>query len=711
MFSMLNKTINLVKFRNYNKLPIILQAEGAECGLACIAMVLSYHGHKIDLHSLRNHYSVSLKGANLLELMSLSDSFNLSSRALKLDTKALKNLKVPAILHWEMDHFVVLKKVFKNKIIIHDPALGELHVDMNIVDEKFTGIALELYPDSDFTKVDDRSKLELSMFWNKITGLKSSIFKILLLSICLQFFVLITPYYIQIVTDEVIVNQDYNLLAVLAIGFFIVSLFETTTFTIRSFLIQRFGSLLSIQMGTNLFRHLLRVPLEYFEKRHIGDISSRFNSLHNVRNIIATGIVETLVDGFMAIATFIMIFIYSPVLSLIVLLAVTLYLICRLVLYKPLHKCSEKEISDLAKNSTHFLESVRGIQSVKLFGREVQRHNIWQNSYADALNSGISLGNLKIGFQTLNKLILGSENIVVIYIAATLVMEGSFTVGMLFAFMTYKRQFVDKIINLIEKLIEFKMIKLHLERIADIVSTEEEKNLDSNVKLTDISGKLQLKNLDFRYSSNEPLLFNKLNLEVLPGESIAIVGPSGCGKSSLIKLMLGLLRPENGNIYIDDNDILSLGMKQFRSHVASVMQNDNLFAGSIGDNISFFDPQINILKVMKCAQLSSIHNDIASMPLNYKTLVGDMGSSLSGGQIQRLLLARALYSDPKIIFLDEATSHLNIEIEKEVNNAIKSLNITKIIIAHRIETILSADRVILLENGIIRDVTNNYKDI
>jgi ATP-binding cassette subfamily B protein RaxB len=361
-------------------------------------------------------------------------------------------------------------------------------------------------------------------------------------------------------------------------------------------------------------------------------------------------------------------------------------------------------IVNQAKEQSNFMETVRGIQTIKLFGREVQRQSVWHNKYADSLNSGIRVGHLNIGYEAVNKFIFGVENVLVVYFAALLVMDGDLTVGMLFAFMAYKRQFTEKMASLIEKVIEFKMLSLHFNRLADISLTEKEEHLQSKTTSKAISGAIELNNVTYRYNEKEEPVFANLSMKIAQGESVAIVGPSGCGKTTLAKIMLGLFAPEAGKTEVDGLDIKQLGLSQYRSQIAAVMQDDQLLSGSIADNISFFDPELNMEQVEWAAKTAAIDSDILQMTMGYNTLVGDMGAALSGGQIQRLLLARALYRKPKILFMDEATSNLDTGLEASVNCAVKDLDVTRIIIAHRPETIASADRVLELRYGKITEI-------
>ncbi|WP_062055292.1 peptidase domain-containing ABC transporter [Aquimarina longa] len=696
--------IDLLQYGWKKRVPVIIQTEVAECGLASIAMVANYYGHRLDLNGLRRKFSISSKGATLQGLIKLADSLQFSSRPLRLELEELSQLKKPCILHWDLNHFVVLKSVKGNKVTIHDPAVGVRTLKLAEVSKHFTGVALELTPTPDFKPEKDIKKAKLSDFWSRITGLKRILIQILVLSLLLQVFAIASPFYMQLAVDDVIISRDFDLLLILALGFGLMKIISLAVTALRGVVILYMSTQLNIQMAANLLRHLLKLPIDYFEKRHIGDIISRFGSLEDVKQLLTTGLIEAIVDGIMAIGLLVMMFIYSSTLGFIVVVAVALYSIVRLVLYRPYRQLKEEAIVADAKQNSNFMETVRGIQSVKLFGNESQRQTVWHNYYADAMNTGIRIGKLDIGYTFINGFLFGVENIVVIYLAASLVMDSLMTIGMLYAFMSYKSQFTEKASALVNKFIQFKMLSLHMERLGDIILTQQEKDIDSQRQLLQVKGELSLENISFRYSDNEPYLFKNLNYTIAQGTSVAIIGTSGCGKTTLMKIMLGLLTPETGSIQIDGYDVRKVGLRSYRNLIGTVMQSDQLLSGSIADNICFFDPEFDQQWIEQCAQMAAIHQDIIVMPMGYHTLIGDMGSSLSGGQKQRLLLARALYKKPKILFLDEATSHLDVGLESVVNDTVKKLNITRIIVAHRPDTIAMADQVLALQNRELTEV-------
>lgn len=687
----------LLRFVTGRRLPVIQQTEAAECGLVCLAMIAGYHGYDTDLVALRRRFSISNHGTNLKTLMDMAGRLNLAGRALRLESVHLGELQLPCVLHWDMNHFVVLKSVQRTKVIIHDPAMGERVLTREEFDRHFTGVALELMPTDGFQAGEECQRLKLRHFWSRITGLKRSMVQVLLLSLLLQTFAVVMPVYMQTVVDDVILRGDENLLLVLAIGFGLLVLIQIGTSALRQWVILHISSLLNMQMAANLFRHLIRLPMSYFSNRHMGDVVSRFGSLNQVRELLASGLVAALVDGIMALVTLTVMFLYDVQLTLIVLLFVVLYAVLRLLLFRPFRLLNEEKIVAQAKHDSHFMESVRAIQMVKMFQCENDRQGQWQNCLADSINKDIRIMRWRIGYDTINRLLFGLENLLVIYFAAIAVMGNLFTVGMLYAFVSYKSRFVESMDALIAKWIEIKMLGLHLDRLSDIVFTKIEKldqddsfAVGGSKAVQPLAGRIEVRNLGFRYGEAEAPAFENLSFSIEAGETVAIVGPSGCGKTTLLKCLMGLLEPAEGEVLVDGKPLGQV--PEYRSQIAGVMQDDQLLSGTIADNIACFEPQPDRKRIVYCAQMACMHEEILAMPMQYNTLVGDMGTSLSGGQKQRIVLARALYRAPRILFMDEATSHLDVENESLVNNHIKQLAITRVLVAHRPETVESVGK-------------------
>lgn len=676
---------------------MVHQTEVSECGLACLAMIASYHGYQTDLLTLRRQFGFSSRGIRLSELMELGTRMHLLSRAVKLELAELKHLRLPCVLHWDMNHFVVLKKVRGRRVVIHDPAIGVVQYPMEKVSNHFTGVALELTPAIDFVQIKDRTRLFLSDLWRSITGLKLPLFQVVSLSIALEIFSLLSPLLMQFIVDDAIVTLDFPLLYLIVIGLALLTIIQTVTAYVRSWIVLFISNVLNIQLVANLANHLFKLPLDFFQKRHLGDILSRFGSLGSIQSKLSTDFVEGVVDGIMVLATLAVMLVYSPILTGIVAVSLALYSGTRAILYPILKRLSQEGLVVSAKESSFFMESIRFILPLKIFVQELQRENVWKNYYAEKLNIGIKVSQWGLIYKVINQILFGAEYVAILLIGAGSVMAGSFTIGMLMAYLSYRQQFVGSAISLIDKIVSYRLISVDLERVADIALTLPEPMADSSPQTgVGITGQFVVNNLSFRYSEQEPYLLNHLTFSIEAGQSVAFIGPSGCGKTTLIKLLMSLLVPSQGEILMDGLDIKKIGLKRYRSQIAAVMQEDSLLSGSITENISFFDAEVSQERIESCAQMAAIHEEIMQMPMAYHTLVGDMGSALSGGQKQRILLARALYRQPKVLFLDEATSHVDSENESRINEQLGKLRITRIFAAHRQKTIDSADRVISL---------------
>ena len=700
-----------LNFKWFNRLPLIRQSQATECGLACLGMIANYHGHEIDMITLRRRFATSLKGATLADVIAMAQQLNMSSRALRIDLEELPRLRTPCILHWELNHFVVLKKVQGNKITLHDPARGIRVISLKEVSTAFTGVALELIPSSAFEMKEEKARISMRKLVGSVTGVKSAFVQVLILSVALELFGVLSPFFMQWVMDMVLVSADYSLLTLLGIGFIIIALFQTMISALRSWVMSWFSSQLSVQWTTNVCHHMLKLPLEWFESRHVGDILSRYGSLNTIQSTLTTRFISTVLDGVMSIVTVAMLFIYNAKLAWLVIVLFLAYALLRFMAYEPVRRANEEQIISSARTQSSLLETLRGIQAVKTNNKQMPRLAAYMNFLVDSTNKGIVMQKLNILFGSAQGLLTSVGRVVLVWLAALQVLDGNFSAGMLTAFISFADQFMSRGAGLINALIDFRMLRMHGERLADIVLSETEPASESNPMLfhqTDEAQPAQdiaLNDIRFRYASTEPWVIDGVSLTIKAGESIAIVGPSGQGKTTLAKIILGLLHPQGGTITVGGMDITQTGLQHHRNRIGCVMQDDILFSGSISENISFFANEPDHAKITRVARLAQIHGDIMKMPMNYQSLVGDMGSFLSGGQLQRILLARALYREPQILVLDEATSHLDIYNEAQINTAIKRMNITRIIIAHRPETIRSADRIVMLHSGKLSEVT------
>lgn len=678
--------------------PVVLQSEAPECGIACLAMVASFHGHRTDLSAMRLRLSPSLKGITLKHIAQIAETMGLTPRGVQVPLESLGKLRLPAVLHWDMNHFVVLTAVSGRRITVHDPARGKRVLTRDEASRHFTGVAMEFTPTANFQKKDEREKIHSWQLLSVASGLKGTIAQILLLSFALEVFAIAMPFFLQLTVDRVLVGRDRDLLTVLGIAFCTLVVIQVAVSAVRAWVGVYLSTNINLRLLTTLFNHMLRLPLAWFEKRNIGDIVSKFRSVDAIQRTLTSTFVETAVDGIMVVLTIIVMAYYSVTLTAIVVAAALLYGLARWTFYYPQRYATDEQLAHEARSGTHFIETLRGMMAIKLNLRESERRSAYQNLVVDQTNAGVRVQNVGIVQRAANALVFGLENVIVIWLAALLVMEGKFTVGMLYAFIGFKLIFLTRINNLIDKWNEFRMLDLHAERIADIALSEPE-SAKPSMPGEAVVGPLTIeaKGLGFAYGP-EGFVFRKVDLTVAPGETVAIVGPSGCGKTTLIKVLVGLLTPTEGEVRVNGRNLADWNLSQYRARIGAVMQDDQLFVGTIEDNISFFDPDHDPARVRECARAAMIDEEIMAMPMQYNTIVGSLGMALSGGQKQRVLLARALYRVPKTLFLDEAFDQLDIPLEKRIFSSLLGSTASVVLVSHRPDTIASTFKLLKLES-------------
>ncbi|WP_338885726.1 peptidase domain-containing ABC transporter [Xenorhabdus sp. TH1] len=692
---LIKKIIKKLDIGLLDRVPVVHQTESSECGLACLSMICGYYGKNIDLIYLRQQFNISSRGSTLAGVSMISEQLGMKTRALSLDLSEISELKMPCILHWDFNHFVVVVGVRRNSIIIHDPARGRRALGLAEVSKHFTGVALEVWPNSQFTTKTIRNRVNLKTLIQNIHGIKGALTKIFCLSVVVETINLVIPIGTQLVMDHVIPAGDYGLLTLICSGIFFFILLRTLTGIIRSWSSLVMESLIDVQWKFSLFSHLMRLPLYYFERRKLGDIQSRFESLDTLRTTFTTSVIGAIMDSIMSIGVLIMMVLYGGHLTWVVIGFTSLYVIIRLLTYSYYRQLSEEVLVKDARANSYFMETLYGISTVKIQGMIERRSAHWLNLMIDKINSGIKVTKMDLFFGGVNSFISACDQVVILWLGASLVLNNQMTIGMFVAFGLFRGQFSDHIASLTDFLLKFRMMSLHNERISDIALNDIENNKPDILYSYDIKPvSLSTIDLSYRYDSQSQYIFRNLNITILPGESVAIVGPSGAGKTTLLKVLCGLFTPESGRVMVDGKDIKNLGTTNYYKIISCVMQEDKLFSGSIRENICGFTDNVDEEWMLECAKASYIHDIIIKMPMGYETLIGELGEGLSGGQKQRIFIARAIYRKPRIIFMDEATSHLDSEGEQFVNQAIKKMEITRVIIAHRKSTIESADRVI-----------------
>ncbi|KPO49504.1 colicin V export peptidase/ABC transporter CvaB [Escherichia coli] len=687
--------INLLDLRWQRRVPVIHQTETAECGLACLAMICGHFGKNIDLIYLRRKFNLSARGATLAGINGIAEQLGMATRALSLELDELRVLKTPCILHWDFSHFVVLVSVKRNRYVLHDPARGIRYISREEMSRYFTGVALEVWPGSEFQSETLQTRISLRSLINSIYGIKRTLAKIFCLSVVIEAINLLMPVGTQLVMDHAIPAGDRGLLTLISAALMFFILLKAATSTLRAWSSLVMSTLINVQWQSGLFDHLLRLPLAFFERRKLGDIQSRFDSLDTLRATFTTSVIGFIMDSIMVVGVCVMMLLYGGYLTWIVLCFTTIYIFIRLVTYGNYRQISEECLVREARAASYFMETLYGIATVKIQGMVGIRGAHWLNMKIDAINSGIKLTRMDLLFGGINTFVTACDQIVILWLGAGLVIDNQMTIGMFVAFSSFRGQFSERVASLTSFLLQLRIMSLHNERIADIALHEKEEKKPEIEIVADMGPiSLETNGLSYRYDSQSAPIFSALSLSVAPGESVAITGASGAGKTTLMKVLCGLFEPDSGRVLINGIDIRQIGINNYHRMIACVMQDDRLFSGSIRENICGFAEEMDEEWMVECARASHIHNVIMNMPMGYETLIGELGEGLSGGQKQRIFIARALYRKPGILFMDEATSALDSESEHFVNVAIKNMNITRVIIAHRETTLRTVDRVI-----------------
>ncbi|MGV1943752.1 peptidase domain-containing ABC transporter [Agrobacterium sp. 22-211-1] len=707
----MNQTFRL-KWRTIarEKTPIIRQASLAECGLACIAMIANHWGWRIDLGTLRAISPPSMKGTKLKSVIQLASQHGLEGRIVRArQISDLARLRLPAMLHLNSDHFVVLVEAKRKTAVLHDPAVGRTAMSWEQLSIHFNGVAVEFSPSGSFVKKNERRTLSLSSIWSHVSGVGPTVIQIISLSILLQIAAVVAPLYLQLVVDEALTRSDTDLLNVLFAGFTGLAVINCVAFFLRRIITLRVGQSLSLGLMSNLFRHMLRLPTNFFEQRHLGDVTSRFNSTGAIQSFLTGPALDAIVDTVSAAIALAALFLYGSKLAFIVLALVCLEGILHFGTIGIRRMLTEDKLATEAREETLFIETIRAIRSIKLFGRENERLEHWQTRLTDMTEANYRHSSADAAIRSVGDLIESIGAALIVYILAREAMGGPFTIGMMMSFIAYQLYFGRTAKNAVDAFVSWRTLSVHLDRLSDLALAPAE---DGELGLTPpLSGMLEVNSVSFRYHPDEPEVLTDISISMKPGEMVAITGRSGEGKTTLLKLMLGLEQPTAGEIRYDNTSLKRIARNHFVAAIATVLQDDTLLSGTIAENIAFFDTQPDLKRVEECARIACIHEEIEQMPMRYRSLIGDMGSSLSGGQKQRIMIARALYREPKILFMDEGTSHLDIEVERSINNNLSKLNITRVVIAHRPDTLRIAERVFHLNAGKLSELMASPKEL
>ena len=679
----------------------------AASGLACLTMCAWLLGSRIDPLRLRAKFPNSADPSPR-SLEKMASSIGLSGRLVRSELDGLVDLRLPAILRWGLDWYVVLDRMKAGRARIFHPAIGWTWVPAMRLDEKFSGIALEVSAPPGFTRSAERRPISAFklLAWSPST-IRDTI-RVLLLSALAQVFVIFGPLYGRLIVDDVIPQANRDLLFVLAIGFTMLVFFNAAATVLRELSLQHLSGVMSWDMTRHIFRRLLSLPLPWFEKRTTADIMQNVVSIETIAQFFSRYLTAIFVDGFMSAASLMMLVILSPRLAAVSLIVFTFYCVLRL-LFVPLNKALQiRALDALVTDRGHRMDTIRAIQTIKTMASEHSREANWTTRFAENIQANLKSAAATSIFSTGQASMTALASIAILYIGAKLVLSGNMTVGLLLAAIAYETQFSSRAMSLLEQYVAWRMLDVHVARVADIVLTAPEPEIGQiTTDLSPTDGSIEVENVSFRYSDDAPLILDRVSFRVEAGEHVAIMGSSGVGKSTLIKIMCGLYAPIAGVVRLNGRPISEWGAGTARGAIGVVIQNDQLLSGSIADNISFFDPQIDAKRLWECLAIAGIADEVARLPLREWTQVGEVGQAFSGGQRQRLFLARVLYKQPKLLILDEATSHLDVALEGRILTSLAELKTTVIIVAHRPETVARANRVLLLTESGIREAPNS----
>lgn len=688
-----------MNFQAFSVLPMIFQAENNECGLACLAMVCSYHGHTSDLQSLRSKFGPVALGSSVKHLMDLASRLDLRGRALKFELNDLRNLKLPAIVHWDMDHFVVIKKLGRSSVTVHDPASGIQQYSMKELGYHLTGIALEFSPTANFKKSRNLSSIKLSRLFQGVDLTRTSLAHLFVMTLAIQLLALLNPLYLQLVIDQGLVKGDTEFILLLGLMFIVVVLLKSSITHLRGMYLLQFGNRIGFQLLGNSAHHLLSLPMDFFSRREMGDIVSRFGSLEKIRKLVTQELVTIVVDGIFSIATLLMLFLYSPMLTGIVVGVVLLVTVVRFACIGYERNLRKSALITSAKQQTRFMENIRSIRTSKINNIELDRLAEWENDLVNQLNSTYRLESFQIRLSTFQTIVLGTENILVIYLGATTVVAGELTLGQLMSFVFLKQHFSSSVFAMLPKLSELKMLNLELERIGDLLNSPMESRQNENYILpSSAAGTIEFVDLSVFYPGREAPVFRPINFTIEPGTCVAISGASGSGKSTLVKALLKLESQYDGQIVIGGQNLEHISRQSFRDQVSAILHDDCLLAGDLAYNIHLGIDPSNYEKLQCICDELEITEIVNALPLGFCTEIGELGSILSAGQVQRILLARALYRSPKLLVLDEALSHLNPDAAQSILLSLKAKGITIILVSHDKHLVSLADSVLTLDH-------------
>jgi len=679
-------------------IPVVRQLNAMECGAACLTMVLGYFGRHVRLESVRDAVGSNRDGTTAAQLVRIGEMFGLRGRGFKVDDPADLDLLAPgAILHWEFNHFVVFERLAKDGVYLVDPAAGRRFVAMAELRRSFTGVALQFEP-SDAFQLQKKGRSLLLHYARATLRYTGLLPRLIAVTLILQLFVLATPMLTGAVVDQVLPRSDQQLLLVIEAGLLSFLAFHFLASFVRGRLFLHLRTHLDLKMTTGFLEHLTRLPYPFFQLRTAGDLLTRLDSNANIRDVLTSSALSAALDGSLVFLYLVVLCVVSPTFGLLVVVLAGCQIVSFLASRRRQRDLKSEGLQKQAKTRGYEIELLSGIETLKAMGREDRAVEQWTNLFVDETNTTVAAGRVDSFFEALNGTFAVANPLITLAVGATMVLDGRMTLGTMLAVNALANNFLVPVANLVKTAVQLNLVGTYVERLNDVLETAPEQS-EARQPAPHLSGQIRVEDVSFRYGQLAPLVVENVSLRIEPGQFVALVGESAAGKSTLANLLLGLYQPSAGRILYDGDDLASLDLRGMRRQLGVVLQQAALFGSSIRDNITFSDRSIPLEQVIEAAKAAAIHDEIEAMALGYETPLLDGGRMLSGGQRQRLALARALLHRPSILLLDEATSALDVATERSVQAALASLRCTRIVVAHRLSTIVDADLILVMSHG------------